>query len=153
MATIDLDLKKFMKVFVPNEMEQVAAVRQAVHEAAILGSELIAQAAPVDVGSLKSSVRVERDGDSWQIVVDAPHAAAVEVGTRPHTPPLQPLIDWVRRHAGDVAKSKIRALAIGLQRKIAEQGTKPRWFVRNTLPKMKSVLDVMVRRALRKRRK
>lgn len=43
-------------------------------------------------GELRESVHVE----GARIVVDAPHAAAVNNGSRPHMPPLAPLIEWVK---------------------------------------------------------
>ena len=44
------------------------------------------------------------------VVADAPHAAAVEVGSRPHTPPLAPLIAWVQLRGiqGLTAKGNVR---------------------------------------------
>lgn len=51
----------------------------------------------VDTGELRNSVQYVQRPDGAAVTVDAPHAAAIENGTRPFTPPLQPLIDWVRR--------------------------------------------------------
>lgn len=52
---------------------------------------------PRAFGELAASIHVE-DGTpgNSSVVADAPHAAAVEVGSRPHTPPLGPLIAWVQ---------------------------------------------------------
>ena len=47
---------------------------------------------PVAFGELRASVSA-KDG---VIVVDAPYAAAVERGSRPHWMPLEPLIRWVK---------------------------------------------------------
>ncbi len=65
--------------------------------AAFAGAELLAKRAPKDTGILKSSIRAMATEDGARILLDAPHAAIVELGSRPHFPPLQPLIDWVRR--------------------------------------------------------
>lgn len=32
------------------------------------------------------------------LVNDAPHAGIVERGARPHMPPLEPILEWVKRH-------------------------------------------------------
>jgi hypothetical protein len=47
---------------------------------------------PVAFGDLRNSVREE----GMKLIVDAPHAAAVEYGSRPHWAPLEPLIKWVK---------------------------------------------------------
>lgn len=125
--------------------------------AAHLGTEILASAAPVDVGTLKSSMHVEGGIDAPRIVIDAPHAATVELGSRPHTPPLQPLIDWVKRHRGSFGikgrgtqrnaktgrfevSAEIVAIARAIQQKIAREGTKPRFFVRGAIPKLVEAL-------------
>ena len=129
---------------------EIVRDRGAIVEAAHLGAEIIARAAPVDLGSLKSSIHVESLPTGARIVIDAPHAAAVEFGSRPHTPPLAPLIAWVKRHraafgiAGRGTKRDTRgrftaspeviAAARAIQRKISIYGTKPRYFVRNSIP-------------------
>lgn len=127
--------------------------RRAILEAAHFGVEVIAGNAPVDVGTLKASAHVEGGVEAPRIVIDAPHMAAVELGSRPHTPPLQPLIDWVKRHRksfGITGKGTVRnkgtgrfeaspeivAAARAIQAKIAREGTKPTFFVRGSLPKI-----------------
>jgi hypothetical protein len=47
---------------------------------------------PVAFGELRDHVR-EEGARLW---VDAPHAAAVEFGSRPHWMPLEPLLKWVK---------------------------------------------------------
>jgi len=124
--------------------------RAAIVEAAHLGVEIIARAAPVDLGSLKSSAHVVTTPKGARIVIDAPHAGIVEKGSRPHTPPLAPLIAWVKRHRAALgvegrgtvrdtrgrftASPAVVAAARAIQRKISLYGTKPRYFVRNSIP-------------------
>lgn len=69
-----------------------ARLRTAVRRAAKATVPGVIKNMPVAFGGLKSSVHIE--GSS--VVVDAPHAAAQEFGSRPHTPPLAPLVAWVR---------------------------------------------------------
>lgn len=90
----------FAQVFRQNEAARVQRVRSALYEAALLGAEVIAAAAPVDQGTLKASIRVQPVGADGtpELVIDAPHAAFVEYGTRPHLPPQLPILEWVRRH-------------------------------------------------------
>jgi hypothetical protein len=51
---------------------------------------------PVAFGDLRESVQPESRAHGAAIVVDAPHAAPVETGSRPHMPPLAPLVAWVK---------------------------------------------------------
>lgn len=170
------------RVFKAQEQARRERVEGAIHEAAMLGAEVVAKGAPVDVGTLKSSIRARRTGaKESEIIADAPHSGIVEVGSRPHTPPLAPLIEWVKRHRaafglkpprvlrpvrrrlyGAAAASRRRAeeraaaadaaveqIARRIQRKIARYGTKPRWFMRQHLPKLRKILASLIRRRLR----
>lgn len=141
------------------------ATKLAVLEAAAAGTVVIAKAAPVDRGRLKQSVRLRRRGESGypEIVVDAPYAAIIEVGSRPHWVPLTPLVGWVRRNrakfgiTGDgrtrdkagrfQASGEVIAIARAIQRSIAMKGTRPRWFVRGSIPTLNRILGDCLRRA------
>jgi hypothetical protein len=183
MGTVTVDPSRFGAVFRARETARMERVCGAGYEAALLGVEVVAKAAPVDVGSLKSSLHAKQTGPrSAELIADAPHAGVVEVGSRPHTPPLQPLIDWVRRHRrsfglqapralrpiknrklyGAAAASRARAearhaksdegierIARAIQRKIARVGTRPRWFMRDSLPKLRKILAILIKRRLR----
>lgn len=67
-------------------------VRAATRKAAAKGRALVKRNVPVAHGELRESVHTEGS----LIVVDAPHAAAVNNGSRPHWPPLEPLVAWVK---------------------------------------------------------
>lgn len=47
---------------------------------------------PVAFSELRDSVHV----NDATVVADAPHAAPVEFGSRPHWPPIEPIIRWVK---------------------------------------------------------
>ncbi len=53
---------------------------------------------PVAFGELRNSVQAYKRGANGNVVtaVDAPHAAAVEVGSLPHKPDFERLLAWVR---------------------------------------------------------
>lgn len=54
-----------------------------------------------------------------------PYALAVEKGTRPHRPPLAPLISWAQRKPGLVRSEKdAKRIGFLVARKIARVGTK-----------------------------
>ena len=145
---------------------------------------------PVAFGELRSSVHVE----GTLVVVDAPHAAAVERGSRPHWMPLQPLIEWVKlrgfqglaspkslarlpgrtttEHATNVASqlddqrrggaghsgparpygvdADVVNVAKGIQLAIALKGTKPHWYMRDSLPMAREFLRVEIGKAMSK---
>lgn len=50
------------------------------------------------------------------------YAVPVELGTKPHFPPLAPLRDWAEKKLG-VSKSESRGVAFLIARKIAAKGT------------------------------
>lgn len=55
---------------------------------------IVAGNIPVAFGELRDSLHIIDASDGSALIADAPHAAAVERGSRPHTPPLEPLIAW-----------------------------------------------------------
>jgi hypothetical protein len=91
------DLREAVQFIVKNEAARNARVMQAVRKAARETRNLIvSETVPRAHGELAESIHVVDVGPGHsEIVADAPHAAAVEVGSRPHTPPIAPLIAWV----------------------------------------------------------
>jgi uncharacterized membrane protein len=54
-------------------------------------------AIPIAFGELRDSVHVDATSDKRiSVIANAPHAAAVEMGSRPHVVPLGALIAWVK---------------------------------------------------------
>lgn len=68
----------------------------ATHEAAGTGAKIVAQNAPRAHGELADGVFSIRLLQGAKVRSSAPHSAAVEVGARPHMPPLAPLVRWVK---------------------------------------------------------
>lgn len=60
------------------------------------------------------------------------YALPVELGTRPHWPPLSPLIDWVEAKIGLVG-DEAEGMARGIQRKIGARGSVGRFMARDAL--------------------
>lgn len=74
-----------------------ARMRKAVRQTTRQTRNWIArESVPRAFGELADSLEVEDTEKGSQIVSGAPHSAAVENGSRPHTPPLAPLIRWVQ---------------------------------------------------------
>lgn len=142
--------------------------------------------APKAFGELAYSVHAE----DHKTVVSAPHAQAVEIGSRPHVVPLEDLVAWVKlrgmqglsktgrvrssswqaKGSGASTAMQARRVARGLkalernnalgvdapekiakaiQLAIAENGTKPHWFVRESLPEVAEILDRELRKVFK----
>jgi hypothetical protein len=72
---------------------RMSRVRKAVKKAAQRTARHVKQnTVPVAFRELAESIVAL----SSSVVADAPHADAVEIGSRPHVPPLGPLIAWVK---------------------------------------------------------
>ena len=96
-------------------------------------------ASPVDTGLYASSWDYTVDEKKAVLGNYAPHAPIIESGARPFTPPIGPLLAWAKRVLKSSSQppdydSEVWGLAKGTQKKIAEQGMKPRHVLENTLP-------------------
>ena len=60
------------------------------------------------------------------------YALPVELGTRPHYPPIDPLIDWVEAKLG-LAGEEAESAARGIQRNIGRRGSVGRFMARDAL--------------------
>jgi type IV secretory pathway protease TraF len=98
--------------------------------------EEITSSGAVATGELARSASTHDVSDGAYVLVDAPHAAAVENGSRPHWAPLQPLIDWVitKRIASDPVEA--RGIAFAVQAAIARRGTRPRHYMRRAVARI-----------------
>lgn len=147
----------------------VGRVDKAIAETAKGGAEIVRENAPEAFGELRDGI----EATATSIRSTAPHAAAVEVGSRPHMPPFAPILAWVRplrraggrhveapcatevagriRERGDGASTPVDAaerVAWAVCHKIAREGTKPTWYVRDSLPDVFTLLDENMRNAV-----
>jgi hypothetical protein len=126
--------------------------RQAVVMGLTRSLPLMAELSPVDTGLY---------AQSWDLTVTeekavfgnyAPHAAVIEYGARPFTPPIGPLLAWAKRVLKDGSQppnysSNVWALAKYTQKKIAAEGMKPRAILQNAMPMiMQNIRDELKRR-------
>ncbi len=99
-------------------------------EAELLLERETKELTPVGVGGgggLKGSIsarepRVLADNVIGEVGTSLPHAVPVELGTKPHMPPVQPLADWARHKLG-VEPGEARSVGYRIARKIAVKGT------------------------------
>jgi len=88
---------------------------------------------PVGVGGaggLRGSVThamsgIAASGIAGKVYSPLSYAIPVELGTKPHFPPVEPLVDWVQAKLG-VPPNEARAVAFLVARKIATKGTEGR---------------------------
>lgn len=105
-------------IIVGEELER--ATKQA--GAGIISEET--KQAPHDTGKLQQSIKMEYSPIEVRVWPDVGYAKYVVSGTRPHTPPLNALESWSRRHGIN---------PILVQRAIKQYGTKPNPFVERTV--------------------
>lgn len=99
----------------------------------------LVKASPVDTGLYAQSWDTEFTERGAIIGNTAPHAPIIEYGARPFRPPLKPLLEWAKRVLKDPSQPpnysrEVRALAIGVQRKIMQVGIAPKHVLENALP-------------------
>jgi hypothetical protein len=87
----------------------------------------VMEATPTAYGTLRASIFAEEriNGDGILGVVASPlnYVEYVELGTRPHFPPVAPLEDWVRKKLGLTDDAQVAGVALAIARKIAARGT------------------------------
>lgn len=99
--------------------------------------------APVDTGRLRASItpEVTAQGETIQGVVgsNVTYAPYMELGTRPHWPPLAALEVWARRH---------HTSAFLVARSIALHGTAPREFLQKSFDANKDKIEKRIGQAV-----
>lgn len=140
MATYDVDARKVGALILSHERGRQESMRGAIRASVKAAVNIIKSNTPVAFEDLKKSVHAEGN----EVVVDAPHAVAVEVGSRPHVAPLAPIIAWAYQVGGD------REMAGAVWKKIATEGTRPRWFVRGSIPAIMQATGAKIQYVLKK---
>lgn len=114
-------------------------LEEAIDETVLDSQGIVWTHVPFAFGELHNSVHPE----GRQLVADAPHAAAVEVGSLPHMPPVEPIEKWCELKGFDDPKGAAWAIA----KKIAAEGTKPTHYMRGSLPEIRNKLDEHMKKA------
>ncbi len=98
---------------------------------------------PVDMGRLRTSLAVESDSNKMEVRIgtNVKYAPFVEFGTRPHTPPIEPIQEWADRKGADAG-------AVWMS--IRKHGTKPHPFLRPAFSEKVGNLIKNIRRYLPK---
>lgn len=131
----------------------------AMHEAQMLLQREVAEATPTGAhqllrksiiagpvkrlsGGLLGVVEVEDRGGRYGSTLD--YAVAVELGTKPHFPPIAPLVDWVKAKLGERGKAA-EATARAIAWKISHHGTEGAHMFQTThdrlAPEVQAIFD------------
>ena len=96
---------------------------------------------PVDTGHYAKSWGFKVKQNKGVLYNEAPHAAIIEYGARPHWAPIKPLLEWSKRKLGDPSQppnysDRVWAMAKAVQKKIAEKGQDPKHILENEWPEI-----------------
>lgn len=99
----------------------------------------LVEKSPVDTGLYAQSWDFTETEFGAVVGNYAPHAAIIENGARPFTPPLGPLLAWAKRVLKDASQppdysKDVWGLAIGTQKKIASVGLEPKHIMEQMIP-------------------
>jgi len=128
-------LSRLMDVAPAIVVEELTA---GVTEATMLAEREIRERTPTSgAGTLRDSIGampVEISGEAvrGEVATSLAYAAPVETGSRPHFPPVEPLVDWVERRLG-LSGPAARGAAWAIARKIAARGTEGAFMFRDGL--------------------
>ena len=125
-----------LKEFAGKDLEEK---RKAVTAGVMKSIPDLVAASPVDTGSYAASWDFTETEKSIILGNFAPHAAIIEKGARPFTPPIGPLLAWAKRVLKSSSQppdyeSKVWALARYTQNKIKDEGMKPRNVLEKMIP-------------------
>lgn len=152
-----VDSADFGAVLKADSKRAAKAIARGLYKGALIGEAIVAEATPVDRGNARAAWQVYRTPDGAVLDNDAPHILFLEEGTRPHRPPLLPIVQWLSRKEGrgtnitDIsqADADIRFRAMRIADSIAEKGTKAHHMVQRNLPRLAGTARLMVEVELR----
>ena len=124
------------------------AVERGIQRGMARGRALLVKETPVDVGQMRNAWRVDKD---LGIINDAPHAGVIEGGARPHkvnAAGRRALEQWAMRQLG-VDEKTAKAVAQGTINKLAKQGQKGHFIVRDNMPRLQRMVAQEVERKLK----
>ena len=142
-----LTLSQFADVLEDMPKEVEGAVVRGLRSAALRGVGFVTEEIdatspypPNNFGTLRSSTHWAPLKNGAQVYNDAPHFPFMEYGTRPHMPPIAPLIQWATRKFG-VDEGEATAIAWAVAKKIAREGIAPRGFFRRAMARMQAIVE------------
>jgi len=136
MREFTITLEQLPKAWRREVEENYELAVQACREAAHLAETIVVAASPVDQGFFRNAWFVRNVPKGAELVNDAPHAAIVEEGTRPHWPPREPIRAWLVRNATKLGidpsdEKELNRITFLVCRKIATEGTEPAFILKS----------------------
>lgn len=89
-------LKELASLIPKHQKARQRRIENAIRRTARKGVAVVKGNVPVAFGELREDIEAKATEGGAKIFLDAPHAAAIEVGSRPHWVPLEALVKWVR---------------------------------------------------------
>ena len=148
MSPVDTAEGQIGAIFKARAREDHATIKTALYRAAMLGEAIVVADTPSDTGGTRDGWFALPTGDGAILSNDSPIAGILELGSRPHWPPLMPILRWVVRKFGlDLAGGR-RSIpdndvenvpwptyqaAKTVQEGIARNGTKPHRMIGDNL--------------------
>lgn len=136
-------------------------LRIATHKSTALLLREVVEATPTGAHqllrkSIFQDVQVSESGFLGVVGTASPYAIPVELGTKPHFPPIEPLIDWVkaklpigqvmsisthRRMNARSLDATARSVAYAVALKISKKGTEGAFMFRDTMNRQQATVN------------
>lgn len=151
MVTKTVSLKDFAKELKQFNGDHLDNLRKATFSGIAKSLPEVIKNSPVDTGQYASSWDFSIGEHEALFGNFAPHAPIIEIGARPFTPPIRPLLEWAKRVLQDPSQppdfsDRVWALAKGTQKKISEVGMQPKHIMENSIPLiLKNIKEEMER--------
>lgn len=149
-GTLTLDQFAELVDDLPQELEVVVlrGLKSTAMRAVVFIVEAIDTADPypaVNTGQLRQSIKWAAlpNGRGFQIFSDAPHFPFMEYGTRPHMPPIAPLVTWATRKF-QVDEKEATAIAWAVAIKISKVGIAPRGFFAKGMARARQIVEAEI---------
>lgn len=136
-----MNLADFAKELGIHNKEHLAKLQEATLLGIAQAVPLLVETSPVDTGLYAQSWQFRKEEFGAILGNTAPHASIIEYGARPFTPPIGPLLAWAKRVLMDPSQPpdyspEVWGLAKGTQKKISEEGMRPKHVMENAIPEI-----------------
>lgn len=159
-----IDIRQLGATIRAHDEHMIESIKTAQLRAALRGVPIVATATPVDRGATRAGWRAVPTLYGAELRNDSAIAGILELGSRPHRPPLMPILRWLVRQIGidgkggrrsfaDIGEveSEVVGRAMGIVRSIERRGTRAHYMVRDNLPRLVRILQAEAEKAAQSR--
>lgn len=134
-----VQLKDLGRLLRAEPERQLKEIKKATRLGLLRSIPMMVEKSPVDTGQYANSWDFTETETAMFFGNFAPHAAIIENGARPFTPPIKPLLEWAKRVLQDPSQPpdyspEVRSLAYGTRDKISQYGMRPRKVLEQAIP-------------------